>query len=72
MIDGHNRQLRRLVQDSSTHFVHSWSNNSDVKPAEDFRRPPPYASLLPIGCEDLQPQTTHRCAHPGWLAAALP
>lgn len=69
IIDSHNRQLRRLEQWSSGDVVHSSSNNTDVKPAEDFTRPPPYASLLPITCLFLQPQTRHGCACPGWLTA---
>jgi hypothetical protein len=60
----HEQSLRDIAKMKNRKYsAHMHMSNSwDTKPAEDFRTPPPYTALMPISCEDLKPQTTHRCA----------
>lgn len=63
IIEEHKQALHSLAQKiSRSGATMQISNSWNTKPAEDFPSPPPYAALMPIGCEDLKPQTTHRCA----------
>jgi hypothetical protein len=63
VIDDHNRALRDSIQELSTGTrggYLSWSNNLNLKPVEQFLRPPAFGALATITCADLQLNTTHR------------
>lgn len=67
IIEAHNKGLRRTMQQLQQQqqedlYMVRASQSRDVKPAADFPQPPPFSALNPISCQDLQLQTTHRCA----------
>lgn len=62
IISEHNKALRHMMQQmgSGMQYAFSTSSSWNVKPADEFAKPPPYAALSPISCQDLQLHTTHR------------